>query len=178
MLFNTTTMFNNMGEFVGDYVKVYGWGDENLIFSGGKNFSVFETPFGKVGFLTCYDIEFPEAYRIMALRGVDLVVVISAWSMHLQPRWHAGLLAGATQNLVTVVACNSVGMNPANLPLAGDSKMISPFGHVLANANTDEKEELLICELNADQLQAERDNYPIWRDYHYDMFDQTLLERY
>ena len=177
-LFNTTTMFNNNGEFVGDYVKVYGWGDENLVFTAGNKLPVYETPFGKIGFLTCYDIEFAEAHRVLAFKGADLLIVISAWSEHLRPRWSAGLIAGATQNLFTVAACNSVGLNPSNLPLAGDSMVVSPFGNIVAEANYVGKEELLIFDIDAKDMQNQRDNYPIWRDFRYDMFDKTLLERY
>lgn len=177
-LFNTVIMYNNTGKFIGDYVKVYGWGDENLVFTPGEKLPVYDTEFGKIGFAICYDIEFPEVFRIMAMKKVDIVIVISAWSKHLEVRWHAGLLAGATQNLITVIACNSVGLNPANLPLAGDSKIISPFGRILANANDIGEEEILYCSLNVKEIQKERENYPIWRDYRRDMFNEELLKKY
>ena len=177
-LFNTTLFYGKDGTLIGDYVKVYGWGKENLIFTPGTSFPVYDTPFGKIGFLTCYDIEFAEPFRILAFRGADLIIVTSAWSKHLQIRWRAGLSAGAIQNLLPIAACNAVGPNPAGLPLAGDSRVISPFGHILASANDTGKEELLICRLDAASLNQEREDYPLWRDFHPDMFDRSLLERY
>ncbi len=72
-IFNTGMIISRQGEIVGRYQKTHLPSNEGWIVSPGTNYSVFETDFGKVGILICYDMHFPEPCRILALRGAEIV---------------------------------------------------------------------------------------------------------
>ncbi|MCI6151640.1 MAG: carbon-nitrogen hydrolase family protein [Fusobacterium perfoetens] len=175
-IFNTVMFINNKGERIANYTKVYGWDTEKDIFTDGEKFEVCETELGKIGLLICYDIEFPETFRILHFKGAELVICCAAWRELLQHHWNTGLYSGAMSNLFYVAGINTVGYNPANQKLCGDSKVILPNGKLLDKAS--DQEELKLITLDMDEVQHEREIYPTWRDYHYDMFDKKLLEKY
>lgn len=175
-VFNSLMFVDNEGNQIADYTKVYGWDTEKDIFTDGDHFDVCDTKIGKIGLLTCYDIEFPETFRLLNMKGAEMVICCSAWRTYLQHRWDAGLASGATANLCFVVGCNTVGVNPAYQQLCGDSQVIRPNGHIIDRA--DENEQILYTTIDLDEVKRERDAYPIWKDYHYDMFDKNLLNLY
>ena len=175
-VFNSLMFINNKGERLASYTKVYGWDTEKDIFTDGEQFFVCETEIGKIGLLICYDIEFPETFRALNMKGAEMVVCCSAWRTYLKHRWDTGLLSGATANLSFVVGCNTVGVNPAYQELCGDSQVIRPCGHVLDVAG--DQEQILYSTFDLDEVQRERDAYPIWKDYHYDMYHENAMEKY
>ncbi|MCH1999483.1 hydratase, partial [Achromobacter xylosoxidans] len=66
--------------YLGTYRKLHLWGDENLFFEPGDlGLPVFDTEFGRLGVAICYDGWFPEVYRLLALRGADIVAVPTNW---------------------------------------------------------------------------------------------------
>ncbi|MEM5769259.1 MAG: carbon-nitrogen hydrolase family protein, partial [Bacillota bacterium] len=175
-VYNTLMFVDNMGRRIENYTKVYGWDTEKDIFTDGEKFAVCDTQLGKIGLLICYDIEFPETFRALNMKGAEMVVCCSAWRTFLQHRWNSGLYSGATANLSFVVGCNTVGVNPAYQELCCDSKVIRPCGLTAGVAGN--QEQILYCTVDMDEVQRERDSYPIWKDYRYDMFDKSLLEKY
>ncbi len=176
-VFNSLMFVNNKGELLCSYNKIYCWKKEKRTFTQGEKLFVCETEFGKIGLLNCYDIEFPELFRILHFKGAELVICPAVWSKWIEHRWHSSLMAGAINNLFFVAGINTVGPTPAEKDLCGNSKIISPFGDVISNASWD-KEEILYSSIDLDYIKQIREEYPIWNDYHYDMFDKTLLEKY
>ena len=71
--YNCAVLFDDKGEIVGVHKKVHLPAGEELHFSHGDRFDVFETKFGKIGMLVCWDMQFPEAARELALCDVDLI---------------------------------------------------------------------------------------------------------
>lgn len=71
--YNTAVLFNDNGEIAGIHKKVHLPAGEELHFSHGDRFDVFETKFGKIGMLVCWDMQFPESARELALADVDLI---------------------------------------------------------------------------------------------------------
>lgn len=109
-------------------------------------FKVFETPYGKIGIVICYDRHLPESIRTCTLLGADLIIVPTAntkaepmemfeWEMRVQ----------AMQNQVFLAMCNRTGLE-GEMDFAGESIVIHPSGEVLAKA--DDKEQLLICDID------------------------------
>jgi predicted amidohydrolase len=102
----------------------------DCVVSAGKAFPVVQTPWGRVGSLICYDLDFPEAFRALALQGCDLAVLLSAW-----PRegnlWRPLLQVRALENHFYVVAVNHSGQYYPDPSMATD-----PFGKVLAVADS------------------------------------------
>ena len=78
-LYNTTYYIDSRGEIKGRYCKVNLWHPERGYITPGKEFPVFDTAYGKVGLIICWDLVFPEAFRAMLQQGVELVFCPSYW---------------------------------------------------------------------------------------------------
>jgi predicted amidohydrolase len=89
----------------------------------------------RTGLTVCYDLRFPELYRILALRGARLIVVPSAFTMATgRDHWEVLLRARAIENQVFVLAPNQVGEAPPHYSSYGRSTIVDPWGVVLATA--------------------------------------------
>ncbi len=163
-IFNTIMFVTNKGELGLNYRKICCWKDEKRAFTEGDKLSVCETEFGNIGVISCYDAEFPELFRGLALKGADLVFCPSVWSKWIVSRWDLSLKSGAATNLMYVVGVNNVGLTPAGKEICGDSKIISPMGDVLAQCSSTE-EEILHFVIDIDEVKKIRETYPIWDDY-------------
>lgn len=119
----------------------------------GCEFPVFETKFGKVGLLICFDIRFPEATRILALRGADALLLPTNWPTGADISADLIALARAAENKIFVITCNRVGVE-RGFRFIGKSKLISPMGQVIAAAGDDE--ETLIADLDFVQSRNKR----------------------
>lgn len=121
-------------------------------------FKVFDTPFGKIGIVICYDRHLPESIRTCTLKGADLIIIPTAntkaepmemfeWEMRVQ----------AMQNQVFIAMCNRVGREDA-MDFSGESLVIHPSGDILAKA--DDSEQLLTCEINLQETSQLRNKIP------------------
>ncbi len=98
------------------YRKTHLWDREKLIFSPGASVApVVETPVGRLGILICYDLEFPEMTRSLALRGAELIVVPTNWPRGVVPAGEriqelTKAMAAASTNRVAIVCCDRTGL--------------------------------------------------------------------
>ncbi|MCI6151634.1 MAG: carbon-nitrogen hydrolase family protein [Fusobacterium perfoetens] len=175
--YNSLMFIDNKGNLLCSYRKLYCWKEENKTFTKGDKLFSCDTEFGKIGLLNCYDIEFPELFRILHFKGTELVICPSVWSEWIKNRWHSSLMAGAINNLYYVIGVNTVGLTPLDKKICGNSKVISPFGDVLVEAS-DTEEEILNISIDLDEVKKIREEYPIWQDYRKEMFDFELLKKY
>ncbi|GAA4396059.1 carbon-nitrogen hydrolase family protein [Tsukamurella soli] len=135
-------------QIYGSYRKVHQPLGENMSYSAGSGYDVFDTPIGRVGLQICYDKAFPEAARIMALSGAEVIVSLSAWpaartatAENLQDdRWTYRFnlfdAARALDNQVFWVAANQAGTF-GSLRYVGNAKIVDPGGNVLATTGLD-----------------------------------------
>lgn len=79
LLYNTTYYIDKTGNILGKYRKVNLWLPERSYITAGIDMPVFETNYGKVGLIICWDLMFPEIFRSMVRQGVDLVICPSYW---------------------------------------------------------------------------------------------------
>ena len=126
----------------GSYRKVHQPLGENMSYSSGSDYGVFETPVGRVGLQICYDKAFPEAARVMALKGAEIIASLSAWpaartatAENLQEdRWTYRFnlfdSARALDNQVFWIASNQSGTF-GSLRYVGNAKIVDPGGNVL-----------------------------------------------
>jgi predicted amidohydrolase len=105
-VYNTVALFDRTGALVGKYRKVHLAPGEELTARPGCEYPVFETDFGKIGALVCYDLNFPEAARCLALAGAEIIL----WpTMFSEPRAHYTdvlMRARALENQVWLVSSN------------------------------------------------------------------------
>ncbi|HEY2441038.1 MAG TPA: carbon-nitrogen hydrolase family protein [Solirubrobacteraceae bacterium] len=110
----------------------------------------------RLGLSVCYDLRFPELYRILAVRGAELFSVPSAFTLPTtRDHWEVLVRARAIENQCFVVAPNQVGDHPGGLRSGGRSLIVDPWGLVLAGAA--DTETFIVADLDAEnQLQIRR----------------------
>ncbi len=133
-LHNTTVLIGPDGDLLQVYRKVHLFGHgsrEAELLTPGRDVITSRTPFGTVGLATCYDLRFPELFRLLVDQAAEIIVVVSAWPHERLDHWRILTRARAVENQVLLVACNAAGWQ-AGRRLAGNSVIVDPWGVVLA----------------------------------------------
>jgi N-carbamoylputrescine amidase len=184
---NTAAVLDADGALRGIYRKMHIPDDplyyEKYYFTPGDlGFRAFDTRFGKVGTLVCWDQWYPEGARLTALRGADVLFYPTAIGWHPAEKaqygaaqhqaWELMQRAHAVANGVYVAAVNRVGHEgPADggIEFWGASFVSDPFGIVLQRASHD-KEEVLVVRCDRRRLEEVRRNWPFLRDRRIDAY--------
>jgi 5-aminopentanamidase len=143
---------------VGGYRKVHlpFIGIDRFLTPGDREFEVFDLPFGKVGMNVCYDISFPEAARVLKLKGAELIALITNWP---EASWRSPEFVANTralENHVFFAATDRVGTE-RGWKFIGRSKIIDCNGDTIEEASA-EDEQLLIVAID---FQQANDNHII-----------------
>ena len=127
----------------------------------GEDVVVADTPWGKSGLSTCYDLRFPELYRLMIAEGAMFFLVASAWPMLRLEAWRLFNRCRAHENLAFLISCNCAGANQ-DKKYAGHSMIVDPLGQVVAEGT--EEEDCVTAEIDPDQVNAVRQEFPALGD--------------
>ena len=184
---NTAAIFDADGSLLGLYRKMH-IPDDPLYFEkyyftpGDLGFRAFETRYGRIGVLVCWDQWFPEGARLTALQGAQILFYPTAIGWHPRERvefgaaqfeaWQLIQRSHALANGVYVAAVNRVGHEgpaEAGLEFWGGSFVSDPFGGVIKQASQD-KEEVLIVPCDLRRLEEVRRNWPFLRDRRIDAY--------
>jgi predicted amidohydrolase len=141
--------------------------DEKFYFRPGEGFPTFPTDVGRLGVLICYDRWFPEAWRMLALQGVDVVCVPNASLGDVSDMFVPSMRTCAAQNLVYVVATNRGGVEEVEGRRSryyGLSCIIGPRGDVLAVAGEAEPDQTVGAELDLGRIAEVRTRQTMYRD--------------
>jgi predicted amidohydrolase len=158
-LFNTTVLVGQKG-YIGKYQKIHLFMNEKDIFeTGAEGLTVFDLGFAKTAMLICFDYYFPEIWRIVGMKGADIVCHPSNL---LTQNAHKTLPAQAFMNKLFIITANRIGTE-GDLTFNGKSFICDPNGNVLVRANED-REEVKIIEF--DPLLA-RDKFVTPRNHAY-----------
>lgn len=161
-LANCTVLIGPSGQILLTYRKIHLFGYDSReaeLLTPGTTADVIETPFGTVGTTTCYDLRFPELYRVLVQRGADILIIPAAWPSPRIEHWRLLLRARALENQAFVIACNGVG-NQNGTALGGHSVIVDPWGDVLAEADSEEP-QLLTAHLDLGRLAAIRSEFRV-----------------
>jgi predicted amidohydrolase len=122
--------------------------------AGGEEIVLSETAGGvELGLTVCYDLRFPELYRILAVRGARIITVPAAFTLPTtRDHWEPLLRARAIENQAFVIAANQIGEHAPGYRSGGRSMIVDPWGVVLAQAP--DAETFIVAELDLDR-QAE-----------------------
>ena len=181
---NTAVVFDADGRTAGTYRKMHipddpGYYEKFYFTPGDLGFRSFDTRFGRVGLLVCWDQWFPEAARLVALSGAQILFYPTAigWlpeekeslgaSQH--SAWETMMRSHAIANGLFVAAVNRVGVE-GGIEFWGASFVSDPNGNLLARA-CHVAEETLLVECNLDQIDAVRTHWPFLRDRRIDAYD-------
>jgi predicted amidohydrolase len=122
-----------------------------------------------VGLTICYDIRFPELYRLLALRGVDVVTVPADFTLHTgKDHWELLLRARAVENGVYVIAAAQHGTRADGRGAYGRSMIVDPWGTVLAQAP--DRDGVVIAEVALEHLDTVRRTLPSLQHRRPDMY--------
>ena len=172
-LYNSAVLIGPEGH-IGMYRKNHLWGAENTIFEPGNlGVPVFDIGVGRVACAICYDIWFPEIFRLAALQGADLLCVATNWvPMPEQPGnvpMMANILAmgGAHANSMFVAAADRIGVERGQ-PFLGNSVIVSHTGWPLAGPASLDREEMLVADIDLADARRNR---------HLTEFNERLRDR-
>lgn len=172
---NTTFFINKEGEIIGDYSKMHLYNDmdEGVAFLNGDKTEVYDTEFGKIGFMNCYDIRFCELSRSYALKGAEILIVVSNFPNPRVNHWRTLLTARAIENQMFVVACNRVGESPMGT-YCGNSLIIDPWGNIINDA--DQEQTIVSGSIDVDEIKKIRSTIGMFRDRQPHSYSKLLTQ--
>ncbi len=174
-IFNTALMVDAGGEIIGRYRKVHLFGfqsRERALLTAGAGPVVFDLPWGRAGITTCYDLRFPEIYRLMVDAGATLFLIPSAWPMVRLAAWRLFNQARAHENLAYLLSCNCAGSSQGT-PFAGHSMVVDPLGRIVAEAG--DEGCYLTCEIDPQLPTTVRREFSALDDRVYRVADRQCL---
>lgn len=194
---NTAVVLDSDGRIAGTYRKMHipddpGFHEKFYFTPGDLGFQPIATSVGRLGILVCWDQWYPEAARLMALNGADLLLYPTAigWDprdtdaekARQRDAWITVQRAHAVANGLPVLVCNRVGFEPspastdAGIQFWGSSFIAGPQGEVLAEADTDTP-TVLVVDIDLGRSEQVRRIWPFLRDRRIDAY-ADLLKRY
>jgi len=133
---------------------------ESDSYAPGERLVCVPTACGKLGLGVCYDLRFPEMFRALGQRGMDVLALPSAFTRVTgEAHWHVLLRARAIENQIYVIAPDQGGRHSATRETWGGSAIIDPWGRVLASAASGEA--VIVAEVDAAVLRDARERLPV-----------------
>jgi N-carbamoylputrescine amidase len=191
---NTAVVFDRDGSCCGSYRKMHipedpGFYEKFYFTPGDLGFTPIQTSLGRLGVLVCWDQWYPEAARLMALAGADILIYPTAigWvpdddepeRLRQREAWITSMRGHAIANALPVVAVNRVGHEPdpsgatTGILFYGSSFVAGPQGEIIASA-PDDREATLRVELDLARTEAVRRLWPFLRDRRVDAYGDIV----
>ncbi|HEX6981411.1 MAG TPA: carbon-nitrogen hydrolase [Balneolaceae bacterium] len=183
---NSLVVIDADGTLMGTYRKKHipddpGFHEKYYFTPGDDNYKVFDTKYAKIGPLICWDQWYPEAARITALKGAEILVYPTAigtlpnedeqTAKEFHDAWQTIQRSHAIANGCFVAAVNRVGREE-ELIFWGQSFVAGPFGQMMAQAGSEE--EILITEVDLSKIEKQRQIWPFFRDRRIDTYEPIL----
>lgn len=191
---NTAVVFDKDGSIAGKYRKMHipddpGYYEKFYFTPGDLGFEPVQTSIGKLGVLVCWDQWYPEAARLMALKGADMLIYPTAigWDQNDTPAeqnrqldaWTTIQRSHAIANGIPVISVNRVGFEPNPEDAAkgiifwGNSFIAGPQGELIAHANST-ADETIVAEVDMERSEEVRRWWPFLRDRRIDEYNGIL----
>lgn len=186
---NTTAVLDADGAYLGKYRKMHIPDDpayyEKFYFTPGDlGYKIFQTKFAKIGVLICWDQWYPEAARLTALMGAEVLFYPTAigWATAQDQAtndeqfnaWQTIQRSHAVANGVHVVSVNRVGLEQNGaMKFWGGSFVSNPFGRLLSQASHDQ-EEVMVVEIDTQKTDSYRTHWPFMRDRRIDSYGDIV----
>ena len=161
--YDTSLLIDDKGEIIGRQKMVHiaqcpCFYEQDYYTPSDEGFQVFDTPFGRIGIVVCFDRHYPESIRTEALRGADLILIPTANTID-EPselfQWEIKIQAFHSSVFVAMV--NRVGLE-GQMNFCGGSIVVGPTGETISLGGNEP--ELLLCEIELSQASALRDRKP------------------
>lgn len=182
-VYNTSYIFDREGKQIGKHRKVHLFDidvkggqtfKESDTLTAGDSDTVFDTEFGKMGVMLCFDIRFPELSRMMVNDGARIVFVPAAFNMTTGPaHWELSFRTRALDNQIYMVGCAPARDVSAGYISWGHSIVTDPWGRVIDML--DEKKGILLAELDMDYEEQVREELLLLKSRRKDMYKLEKL---
>lgn len=182
-IYNTSFIFDNKGELIGKHRKVHLFDIdikngvrfmESEVLSSGSDITLVDSPWGKVGVAICYDIRFPEIIRIMALKGAKIIFIPAAFNMTTGPaHWETLFKSRALDNQLYIAGISPARNTNYSYVAYGNSLITNPWGDIIAKL--DEKEGILIQDIDLEYIDEIRDSLPLLKHRRRDLYNLDLV---
>lgn len=177
-VYNTSYIFDREGKQIGKHRKVHLFDidvkggqtfKESDTLTAGDSDTVFDTEFGKIGVMLCFDIRFPELSRMMVNDGAKVIFVPAAFNMTTGPaHWELSFRTQALDNQIYMVGCAPARDVSAGYISWGHSIVTDPWGRVIDML--DEKKGILLAELDMDYEEQVREELPLLKSRRKDIY--------
>ena len=177
-VYNTSYIFDREGKQIGTHRKVHLFDidvkggqtfKESDTLTAGDSDTVFDTEFGKIGVMLCFDIRFPELSRMMVNDGAKVIFVPAAFNMTTGPaHWELSFRTRALDNQIYMVGCAPARDVSAGYISWGHSIVTDPWGRVIDML--DEKKGILLAELDMDYEEQVREELPLLKSRRKDIY--------
>lgn len=164
-----------------NYISHFRWGDmvndEKFYFRPGPGYPIFQTEKGKVGIIICYSRWFPEGWRILALRGAEMIFVPSASAGYVSEMWVAGFRTHAAENVIFAVGINKAGIEKVKdkeTRYYGMSLVAGPDGRIIAQAPEGEP-GVAVAQVDLDEVGTGRQKILFFRDRRPELYGTLTL---
>ena len=188
-IFHNTALILDRGEIAGIYRKMHipddpGFYEKFYFTPGDLGFEPIDTSIGRVGVLICWDQWFPEAARIVTLKGAQIIFYPTAIGFFEQmkntepfsaQRWEDAMRSHASLNGVFVAAVNRVGKE-GDIEFWGGSFVADPFGQMVVKANSTD-EEIVFATLDLDKIFESQDGWGFLRNRRTDSYSMLLEKK-
>ena len=187
LYYNTCITINEKGKIISKYRKMHipddpGYYEKFYFTPGDLGFKNIKTRYGEIGTLVCWDQWFPEASRLTALKGSEIIFFPTAIGWHPKERgkygktqldsWITIQKSHAIANGIFIVAVNRVGYEKKGnrkIEFWGNSLVIDPNGKIIAKLNS-KKASVLICDIDFKKVDNARQHWPFLRDRRIDAY--------
>lgn len=178
-IYNSSFIFNPEGVLIGQHRKLHLFDidipgeiffKESETITSGDQITVLETVICKLGVAICYDIRFPELLRLMALKGVELMVIPGAFNLKTGPaHWEVLIRSRAVDNQFFVAAASPAQNENLSYIAYGHSMVVDPWGDIMAQAGCDE--EIIYAEINLSRIAEVGKELPVLTNRRTDLYD-------
>ncbi|MCP4386851.1 MAG: N-carbamoylputrescine amidase [Gammaproteobacteria bacterium] len=187
-LFNSLVMIDADGTIMGSYRKTHipdvpGYSEKYYFSPGDKGLPVWNTRYGKIGALICWDQWFPEPARILALRGAEILLYPSAIGSDLNStdtialrHWQNVMRGHAAANILPVIASNRIGTEEGkngSIRFYGASFVADHMGELLGECDQ-ENESVLVCDVDLEVSNKYRIFFNLFRDRRPEIYGDIL----
>lgn len=180
-IYNTSFTFGSEGQLLGRHRKLHLF-DVNLpnlmvressTLGFGSGLEIIDAGFCKIGVIICFDVRFPELARLLALAGVQLLVIPAAFNTVTGPaHWDLTMRARAVDNQVYVVAASPARDEDAGYMVYGHSLVVNPWGEVSVQAGIGE--EMIMSDISLDKIKEVRERLPLLAQMRNDLYELKL----
>ncbi len=178
-IFNTCFVFDREGKIIGKHRKVHLFDinvpdkitfKESETLSAGNQVTVVQTDLSRIGVAICYDMRFPELFRLMLDQRAQVIVIPAAFNMVTGPaHWELLIRSRALDNQVYLAAAAPARNETASYVAYGNSMIVGPWGDIIARA--DEKEGIIFAQIDLERKLQINNELPVLKHRRTDLYE-------